>query len=1802
MTPLEKRAFLHPLSSFVFIFLLTLSVLAPTAKAGGWYVANTAPTEWIQYKRVYLTAGTYRFTARVGATAAGATFHAEVDGSVVQSGIAVPNTGRADAFTYVHLGNKALAQGYHDLKIVFDSANVSLDWFMLSKDADATTSVKTSDITMVRPDTSGMLIAPITAFSPKTATTGVASALCSQPTNDANGQPFSDAQLSAWYSIPMYRDYDRRSDRYWDILIDDLLASRAQVPLVHCRETKDFTHGLRDRDYVEGAGAFEGRWLMKFVEAVGRNPQAASALKIGMFWENGGIADQFQKLNGYYPAWSDPALVDYVMNYWLGPWFDNVPASMLYQSTPGRPIISIYSSHPTDMVNDGKMGDFLSAVRSRLQEKYGYNPLFILPVGGDVNGGALAQAWGQAPWVTWDGPLLESNNFGGTAWGTTMVGSRRRLDTVWLNDWNPATNTGTPNPNDANGHDSFQSRLDSNNNSVLLNSLAQAKAMGMKLVQEEGFTNTAEGNSVYRSYSQGWTFPNQHLAAMREYADPTTQTELFEAEGCDVYYKVTNDGNSGGAYRKEWFANGNNLDVYRPLHNLQGWLSNSSGPGNLSQISAGFYDVWALATDGKVWAQHIMGAPNTWAQVTNAPTGLTSISVSKEYVWALKGTTVYSTKIPYGWAYTANTGWTQRTGSMVQLSAGTTQVWGVNSSGQVFYRPIDGSGDWTQVSGTMDKVFVGDAFVWGIQGSNIYYTRTSPVSWVQVTNPNNITQLAVGLEEVWGANASGQVYRRSISGIGGWDAAANPGGTLTSLTIGEGYAWGLVGNTPYTQRLEGFQGGVSMAPMIDQAVAGTSQVALTWAAATGATGYNIKRATTSGGPYSTVAGNILPFTTSLNYTDTTVANGNTYYYVISAVTPAGETANSAEIAATPQSQAPAAPVGTIASLGFGNQVTLTWTDASSNESGFKIERKLGSGNFVPLIVVPANTTTYTDAILSGSDYTYRVRAYNAAGNSAYSNESTVSTSSRLLSRTGWVASASISGGGAASNALDGSLTTRWATGTSQVSGQWFQMDMGTINTIYQLNLDIVGGDYPRGYQVYLSFDGVNWGNPVASGAGSSVLTTISFAPQAARYIRILQTVDTTGGWWSIYEFNAYGQPAQDFSRPGWVLNASNSPGTAYNAIDNDISTRWATGTGQTPGQWFQADMGTAHTFSEIILDAGTSTNDYPRGYSVTVSDDGTNWSAPVATGVGSAVTIITFPQQTARFFRITQTGTAGNFWSVHELHVYGVPVQVNLLDRTGWTYSASVSSGANPPANAGDGSLSTRWGNGTAQANGQWFQIDMGAANTVSQLFLDQAASSGDYPRGYQVNVSEDGVNWGTAIATGVGTPAMTSIPFAPQTVRYVRVTQTGSTTGTWWSIYELNAAGSPVQLLDRTGWTASASVTGSGSSTANALDGSNATRWGNGGAQANGQWFQLDLGGIRSFKQIVLDAGPSSNDFPRGYSVTVSNDGTNWSAPVATGAGSSAITTISFPDQVARYVRITQTGSTTGTWWSIYECNLYGTPVAAPTNPASLTSTASGTQANLNWGAVAGATTYTIKRSTTSGGPYTVIATDVLGTSFTDTGLTNGVTYYYVVSAVNNSGTSTGSAEASATAGALPSPWQTQDIGSVGVTGSAFYDGTSVFTVAGSGSDIWGTADAFRYVQQSSSGDCSIIARVTSQQNTNSWAKAGVMIRESTAAGAMNAAVLVTNGAVNFQWRNATGGSSQSAGGGGSTFPVWVKLTRTGDSFSAYKSYDGSTWTQIGTAQTVSMASSATLGLAVTSHANTVASTVTIDNVTATP
>lgn len=132
-------------------------------------------------------------------------------------------------------------------------------------------------------------------------------------------------------------------------------------------------------------------------------------------------------------------------------------------------------------------------------------------------------------------------------------------------------------------------------------------------------------------------------------------------------------------------------------------------------------------------------------------------------------------------------------------------------------------------------------------------------------------------------------------------------------------------------------------------------------------------------------------------------------------------------------------------------------------------------------------------------------------------------------------------------------------------------------------------------------------------------------------------------------------PEQAIDRTGWIATASANNGNAKNAIDANNATRWDTQGSQVNGQWFSIDMRAAHTFNEIILDVSASTNDSPAAYSLYVSNDGINWGNPIASGQGmDGMTVITFPAVTARYFRIIQTGSKGNYWSIHELYVFNV--------------------------------------------------------------------------------------------------------------------------------------------------------------------------------------------------------------------------------------------------------------------------------------------------------------------------------------------------------------------------------------------------------------------------------------------------------------------------------------------------------------------------------------------------------------------
>jgi regulation of enolase protein 1 (concanavalin A-like superfamily) len=180
----------------------------------------------------------------------------------------------------------------------------------------------------------------------------------------------------------------------------------------------------------------------------------------------------------------------------------------------------------------------------------------------------------------------------------------------------------------------------------------------------------------------------------------------------------------------------------------------------------------------------------------------------------------------------------------------------------------------------------------------------------------------------------------------------------------------------------------------------------------------------------------------------------------------------------------------------------------------------------------------------------------------------------------------------------------------------------------------------------------------------------------------------------------------------------------------------------------------------------------------------------------------------------------------------------------------------------------------------------------------------------------------------------------------------------------------------------------------------------------------------------------------------------------------------------------------------------------------------------------------------------------------------------------------------------ALPTPWRNHDVGSPTRTGTAASTGSGAFTVAGAGAAIWGTADEFQYVYQAVQGNTEIVARVTSLQVTHAGAKAGVMIRESMNTGARHASMLATgSNGWSFQYRDVSNGVSFTSPGPGGNTPGWVRLVRSDDVFTAYHSTDGTTWSLVGR-ETIPMASSVYVGLAVGSRVATVTTTATFTNV----
>ncbi|MGZ3639326.1 MAG: hypothetical protein ACXVCX_15975, partial [Ktedonobacterales bacterium] len=243
--------------------------------------------------------------------------------------------------------------------------------------------------------------------------------------------------------------------------------------------------------------------------------------------------------------------------------------------------------------------------------------------------------------------------------------------------------------------------------------------------------------------------------------------------------------------------------------------------------------------------------------------------------------------------------------------------------------------------------------------------------------------------------------------------------------------------------------------------------------------------------------------------------------------------------------------------------------------------------------------------------------------------------------------------------------------------------------------------------------------------------------------------------------------------------------------------------------------------------------------------------------------------------------------------------------------------------------------------------------------------------------------------------------------------------------------------------------------------------------------------------------------------------------------------------------------------------------------------------------------TTYT----STDGIAWTALA----GSTITLSGMSGSILAGMAVTSHNGGALSSVTADMLSVAAGAPSPcpasWTCADIGYTTPAGSQSVSSAGVWTVQGAGSDIWGSSDQFHYVWQSMPGNGTFSVRVTNQTNSSGWAKAGVMLRLSNNPAAPFYALYITPGnGLSVQYRATAGVNANQLVNVAGAAPVYLRVSRSGTTFTAYTSTDGVTWTALaGSTITLSSLSGSILqGMAVTSHNASVICTVTFDLVRA--
>ncbi|OJW22507.1 MAG: hypothetical protein BGO49_00540, partial [Planctomycetales bacterium 71-10] len=936
------------------------------------------------------------------------------------------------------------------------------------------------------------------------------------------------------------------------------------------------------------------------------------------------------------------------------------------------------------------------------------------------------------------------------------------------------------------------------------------------------------------------------------------------------------------------------------------------------------------------------------------------------------------------------------------------------------------------------------------QGHSAYSTTASAATRFVPAAPADLTAVARGdgyINLAWtdtATNETGYSIERSTDGVAfayltsaGWNQTTY---LATGLTAGVTYYFRVQSrntNAEASAYSNVASAAATVTPpgapaVLTATAAGSSRIDLKWADLTdNETGYKVERSTDAVNFVQVGTGGFV-YNLGWTFSDTSAAVGATYAYRVRATNAAGDSAFSGIAwATTPLLNA---PTNLQASAASGSAIDLSWYDAASNESGYRVERSSDGVTFAEIGTTGPNQATYqATGLAAGTVYWFRVRAYNATGTSAYS--------------------ASAPGRTSTAPAAPINLTAvPWS--ATLINLAW--TDVATNET---------------GYKVERSTDGVDFA--VVATPGANVTTAaVAGTPGVTYYFR----VRAYNGDDSAYSNVASAAPAQVLPAPPVNLTATVASNVQVNlswtdATDNEDQYRVEYSTdgvnyslhGSPPynwlgSYWYQATNltpGTTYWFRVMATNAGGHST--PAVVVAATAGQPVAPTAPAAAALSPTEVRLTWgdvARETGyKIERLvgstwTQVGTTGPDATTF--------VDSGLTERTSYSYRIRAANGA------GDSAYTATVAATTDLLGPANLAVASASGSRIDLSWTDRSAVE----TGYQVEWSTDGVAWTTTpgIAANATTASIAGA-FAPGATYHfrVRAVQSPNIYFTYYSAYAAGSmttafpaaptgvsVGSPTVSSLRVAWSVVTSA--SGYRIERSPDGS--TGWAQVGTAPAGS-TSFDDSGLAEAKRYYYrvtaynaggDSAPSASAStatavaaPTGltaaalsggridlswtdvssaetsYNVERSTNGVSWFALPSRPANTVSYTDLTdFDGSLTYQYRVRAYNTIAG--YSTYSSVASAATAVFPSKPAAPTATPGAEGViGLTWSGSIGATGYRVERSATGTSGWSQVGAPTASTSLTDSGLAEGTRYYYRVIAYNAAGDSAPGATANA-------------------------------------------------------------------------------------------------------------------------------------------------------------------------------------------